>query len=116
MAERTVVVDAFSKTYAMTGWRLGYGVMPTGMVDRVTTLLINAASCTTTFVQHPGIAALRGPQDPVHRMVAALKTKRDLIVNGLGKIDGVRCTCPAGARSEERRVGKECRSRWSPYH
>jgi len=97
MAERTVVVDAFSKTYAMTGWRLGYGVMPTGMVDRVTTLLINAASCTTTFVQHAGIAALRGPQDPVHRMVAALKTKRDLIVNGLGKIDGIRCACPAGA-------------------
>src|SRR5207249_4731240 len=68
MAERTVVVDAFSKTYAMTGWRLGYGAMPTGMVDRVTTLLINAASCTTTFVQHAGIAALRGPQDPVRRM------------------------------------------------
>src|SRR5207244_2818985 len=97
MAERTVVVDAFSKTYAMTGWRLGYGAMPTGMVDRVTTLLINAASCTTTFVQHAGIAALRGPQDPVRRMVAALKTKRDLIVNGLGKIDGIRCARPAGA-------------------
>jgi aspartate/methionine/tyrosine aminotransferase len=97
MAERTVVVDAFSKTYAMTGWRLGYGVMPVGIVDRVTTLLINAASCTATFVQHAGIAALRGPQDPMRRMVTTLKAKRDLMVSGLGKIEGMRCPRPAGA-------------------
>jgi aspartate aminotransferase len=97
MAERTIIVDGFSKGYSMTGWRLGYGVMPASLVGPMTTLLINNVSCTATFVQYAGIAALTGPQDPVARMVGGLKGKRDLLVRGLNAIPGVRCATPAGA-------------------
>ena len=97
MAQRTVIVDGFSKGYAMTGWRLGYGVMPVALAGPMTTLIINNLSCTATFVQYAGLAALQGPQDSVHRMVAGLKTKRDLIIKGLNAIDGVTCASPAGA-------------------
>lgn len=97
MSERTVLVDGFSKSYAMTGWRLGYGVMPQALQQRVTKLLINNASCTATFVQHAGIAALTGPQDFVTRMGAELRARRDLMVSGLASIDGVTCPSPAGA-------------------
>jgi aspartate aminotransferase len=97
MAERTVIVDGFSKGYSMTGWRLGYGVMPARLAGPMTTLVINNVSCTATFVQYAGLAALTGPQDPVTRMVAGLKAKRDLLVRGLNAIDGVRCATPAGA-------------------
>jgi len=97
MAERTVIVDGFSKTYAMTGWRLGYGVMPVALTEPMTTLVINNVSCTATFVQYAGIAALTGPQDPVTRMVAGLEGKRNLLVRGLNAIDGIRCATPAGA-------------------
>lgn len=97
MAERTFVVDGFSKTYSMTGWRLGYGVMPQRLAETVTTLVINNVSCTATFVQYAGLAALTGPQDPVRRMVAGLRGKRDLLVRGLNAIDGVSCATPAGA-------------------
>jgi aspartate/methionine/tyrosine aminotransferase len=97
MAERTVIVDGFSKAYAMTGWRLGYGVMPAPLAEPMTRLVINNVSCTATFVQHAGIAALTGPQDPVTRMVSGLKAKRDLLVRGLDAIDGIRCATPAGA-------------------
>jgi aspartate/methionine/tyrosine aminotransferase len=97
MAERTVIVDGFSKAYAMTGWRLGYGVMPAWLTEPMTTLLINNVSCTATFVQYAGLAALTGPQDPVTRMVAGLKAKRDLLVQGLNAIDGISCATPAGA-------------------
>lgn len=97
MAERTFIVDGFSKTYSMTGWRLGYGVMPKRLAETVTTLLINNVSCTATFVQYAGLAALIGPQDPVRRMVAGLRSKRDLLVRGLNAIEGVSCATPAGA-------------------
>src|SRR5438876_11888311 len=97
MAERTVIVDGFSKGYSMTGWRLGYGVMPPSLAEAMTTLIINNVSCTATFVQYAGIAALTGPQDAVTRMVAGLRTKRDLLVRGLNAIDGISCASPAGA-------------------
>jgi len=97
MPQRTVIVDGFSKGYSMTGWRLGYGVMPVSLAGPMTTLIINNLSCTATFVQYAGLAALQGPQDSVHRMVAGLKTKRDLIIKGLNAIEGVTCASPAGA-------------------
>jgi len=97
MAERTVIVDGFSKGYSMTGWRLGYGVMPPSLAEPMTTLVINNVSCTATFVQYAGLAALTGRQEPVTRMVAGLRAKRDLLVRGLNAIDGVRCATPAGA-------------------
>lgn len=97
MAQRTVIVDGFSKGYSMTGWRLGYGVMPESLAGPMTTLIINNLSCTATFVQYAGLAALQGPQDSVHRMVAGLRAKRDLIVAGLNAIEGVTCATPAGA-------------------
>ena len=97
MAERTVIADGFSKSYSMTGWRLGYGVMPVSLAGPMTTLVINNLSCTATFVQYAGLAALEGPQDSVHRMVAGLKAKRDLLIGGLNGIEGVTCATPAGA-------------------
>src|SRR6266700_8075057 len=97
MPDRTVIVDGFSKGYSMTGWRLGYGVMPASLTDAMTTLIINNVSCTATFVQYAGIAALTGPQDAVTRMVAGLRTKRDLLVRGLNAIDGISCASPVGA-------------------
>jgi aspartate/methionine/tyrosine aminotransferase len=97
MSDRTVIVDGFSKGYSMTGWRLGYGVMPTSLADAMTTLVINNVSCTATFVQYAGVAALTGPQDAVTRMVAGLRAKRDLLVRGLNAIDGISCASPAGA-------------------
>src|SRR5205809_1850874 len=97
MAERTCIVDGFSKAYSMTGWRLGYGVMPKWLADPVTTLLINNISCTATFVQYAGVAALTGPQDAVKRMVSGLRGKRDQLVRGLNAIEGITCATPAGA-------------------
>ena len=97
MSGRTVIVDGFSKGYSMTGWRLGYAVMPATLTDAMTTLVINNVSCTATFVQYAGIAALTGPQDAVTRMVAGLRAKRDLLVRGLKAIDGISCASPAGA-------------------
>src|SRR5881392_2804819 len=97
MSERTVIVDGFSKGYSMTGWRLGFGVMPAALTGPMTTLLINNVSCTATFVQYAGLAALTGSQDAVTRMVAGLRAKRDLLVRGLKAIDGISCASPAGA-------------------
>src|SRR5256712_1201539 len=97
MAERTFLVDGFSKTYSMTGWRLGYGVMPQWLAEPGTTLMINNVSCTATFVQYAGLAALTGPQDAVRRMVSGLRGKRDRLVRGLEAIEGVTCATPAGA-------------------
>lgn len=97
MAARTVIVDGFSKTYSMTGWRLGYGVMPASLAEPMTTLVINNVSCTATFVQYAGLAALTGPQDAVTAMVAGLAAKRDLLARGLNAIEGISCATPAGA-------------------
>lgn len=97
MLEKTIVLDGFSKSYAMTGWRLGYGVMPTPLVEAVTRLMVNSNSCTASFTQHAGIAALTGPQDCVSSMVAEFRRRRDAMVRGLGEIPGFRCSMPAGA-------------------
>jgi len=97
MAERTVVVDGFSKTYAMTGWRLGFGIMPEPLAKHMTALVNNSNSCTATFVQMAGESALTGPQDDVHAMLAEFRARREVIVDGLNAIPGVTCTRPAGA-------------------
>ncbi len=95
--ERTVILDGFSKTYAMTGWRLGYGVMPKALAKHITLLMTNSNSCTATFSQHAGIAALTGPQEPVEKMVAAFRERRQVIVDGLNALPGVKCPVPQGA-------------------
>lgn len=97
MADRTVLLDGWSKTFAMTGWRLGFGVFPTALVEPVTRLVINSVSCTSAFSQHAAIAALEGPWDDVDRMAAAFRERRDVIVSGLGAIPGVSCVQPGGA-------------------
>jgi aspartate/methionine/tyrosine aminotransferase len=97
MLEKTIILDGFSKTYSMTGWRLGYGVMPTWLADAVVKLMVNSNSCTASFTQRAGIAALDGPQDDVTAMVAEFRRRRDVIVKGLNEIPGFRCRVPAGA-------------------
>jgi aspartate aminotransferase len=97
MSERTIILDGFSKTYAMTGWRLGFGVMPESLVPSIAQLQINATSCTASFSQIAGIEALVGPQEEVVKMVAEFKRRRDVIVDGLNTIPGVRCLKPLGA-------------------
>jgi aspartate aminotransferase len=97
MLERTVLLDGFSKTYAMTGWRLGYGVMPVEAAEAVGLLLTNSVGCTATFTQHAGLAALTGPQDAVDRMVVQFRRRRDAIVEGLNAIPGITCLKPQGA-------------------
>ena len=95
--ERTIILDGFSKTYAMTGWRLGYGVMPEDLAGQVTKLQVNSNSCTAAATQHAGLAALSGPQDAVDRMLEEFRARRDLIVAGLNDLPGVECISPQGA-------------------
>ncbi len=97
MAERTIVLDGFSKTYAMTGWRLGYGAMPEAFAQVIANLMVNSNSCTSMAVQRAGLEALTGPQDEVRAMVEAFRRRRDLIVDGLNAIDGISCLRPKGA-------------------
>ena len=97
MHTRTILLDGFSKSYAMTGWRLGYGVMPVDLAEHVTRLMVNSASCTASFVQLAGVAALHGEQAAVGRMVAEFKRRRDVIVDGLNRLPGVHCRRPRGA-------------------
>lgn len=97
MLEKTMILDGFSKTYAMTGWRLGYGVMPPVMVEAVNKLMVNSNSCTASFTQRAGIAALTGPQDDVEAMIAEFRRRRDLFCAGLDRLPGFRCQLPAGA-------------------
>jgi aspartate/methionine/tyrosine aminotransferase len=97
MAERTVICDGFSKTFAMTGWRLGFGIMPETLAERVELLLTHAIGCTATFTQYAGIEALEGPQHQVEAAVAKYKERRDLLVDGLNSIPGVKCRMPQGA-------------------
>jgi aspartate/methionine/tyrosine aminotransferase len=94
---RTLLVDGFSKTYAMTGYRLGYVVAPPAWVERLVTLAINGHTCVPPFVQRAGVAALTGPQDGVARQVAAYRARRDLLVRGLNALPGVTCAEPGGA-------------------
>jgi len=97
MAERTILLDGFSKTYAMTGWRLGYGVMNPTLAKHVARLATNVYSCATSFVQRAAPTALNGPQDDVQAMITEFRKRREVIVEGLNAIPGVRCRKPAGA-------------------
>ena len=97
MKEKTILIDGHSKTYAMTGWRLGYGVAPREIADKITRLTINSNSCTATFTQIAGIEALTGPQTFVTQMVSEFKIRRDAIVDGLNAIDGITCIKPLGS-------------------
>ncbi|MBU1881672.1 aminotransferase class I/II-fold pyridoxal phosphate-dependent enzyme, partial [bacterium] len=97
MKERTILLDGFSKTYAMTGWRAGYGVMPVQLADQVSRLQTISNSCVNTFVQYGCIEAIQGPQDDVLKMVAEFKRRRDVIVDGLNAIPGFKCLRPHGA-------------------
>ncbi len=97
MKERTIMLDGYSKTFAMTGWRLGYGVMPKDIATIIAKLQTNCASCTSSFTQMAGIEALTGPQESVEGMVAEFKRRRDAIVDGLNSIPGFRCLRPQGA-------------------
>jgi len=97
MKERTILLDCFSKTFAMTGWRLGYGVMNKELAAQIAKLQTNCTSCTTSFVQRAGIAALQGPMEPSMAMVAEFKKRRDVIVDGLNAIPGISCLRPHGA-------------------
>src|SRR5919198_1193462 len=97
MAERTVLLDGWSKRFAMTGWRLGFGVFPPALVEPVTRLVVNSVSCTSAFSQLAAIAALEGPWEPVERMVATFRERREVIVAGLNRIPGFACQQPGGA-------------------
>ncbi len=97
MKDLTILLDCFSKTFAMTGWRLGYGVMNKELAAQIAKLQTNCTSCTTSFVQRAGIAALQGPMEPSLAMVAEFKKRRDVIVDGLNAIPGISCLRPHGA-------------------
>jgi aspartate aminotransferase len=97
MRERTIILDGFSKTYAMTGWRAGYGVMPLELVEPISRLVTNSVSCTASFTQAAMLEALEGPQGNSYDMVSEFKARRDVIVNGLNEIPGIRCAMPQGA-------------------
>jgi len=97
MKDKTIILDGFSKTYAMTGWRLGYGAMNKELAQKMTQLMINAASCTCAFAQMAGAEALRGPQNESKKMVEEFRKRREVIVSGLNKIKGITCKKPRGA-------------------
>ncbi len=97
MLDRTILLNSFSKTYAMGGWRLGYGIVPPELVDPIVRLIANSVSCTSTFIQYAGIEALTGPQESIRRMVDEFRKRRDLFVEGLNEIPGINCMLPKGA-------------------
>jgi aspartate/methionine/tyrosine aminotransferase len=97
MLEKTIILDGFSKIYAMTGWRMGYGVMPVWLAEAVNKLMVNSNSCTASFTQRAGIAAITGPQDEPERMVQEFRRRRDAFVAGLNTLPGFRCRVPEGA-------------------
>jgi aspartate/methionine/tyrosine aminotransferase len=97
LAERTIVLDGFSKTYAMTGWRLGYAIVPDALLEAYKALVINSVSCTSMFSQVAAVEALTGPQDEIAAMVEEFDARRRLIVDGLNAIDGIACHLPQGA-------------------
>ena len=97
MGDRTIILDGFSKTYAMTGWRIGYGVMPQELVEPISRLVTNSVSCTASFTQVAAVEALEGPQDEAYRIVEEFRKRRDVIVDGLNSIPGITCAMPKGA-------------------
>jgi aspartate aminotransferase len=97
MKERTIILEGHSKTYAMTGWRLGYGAMNGELAVKIGQLMTNSSSCTASFTQIAGIEAYQGPQDETEKMVERFQSRRDLIVDGLNRIEGIQCLTPRGA-------------------
>ena len=97
MADLLIILDGFSKTYAMTGWRIGFGVMPLDLVPHFNRLMVNSNSCTAAFTQMAAVAALKGPQDESEAMIAEFRKRRDFIVAGLNAIEGITCPMPVGA-------------------
>ncbi len=97
MIDRTVILDGYSKTYAMTGWRIGYGVFPKDLVEPISRLVTNSVSCTASFTQRAAIEATDGPQEDSKRMVEEFKKRRSIVVDGLNKIEGITCATPSGA-------------------
>jgi len=97
LAERTIVLDGFSKTYAMTGWRLGYAIVPEPLLAPFSRMIINSVSCTSSFSQLAAVEALTGPQDTVEAMVEEFRARRSLVVDGLNDIPGISSRLPAGA-------------------
>ena len=94
MLDRTIILDGFSKTYAMTGWRVGFGIMPVDLVEPISRLSTNSVSCTAAFTQMAVLEAMNGPQDDADHIVNEFKKRRDIIVNGLNNIKGIRCPMP----------------------
>lgn len=112
MKDWTIILDGFSKTYAMTGWRLGYGVMHPEIAERIAQLMVNSNSCTSAFTQMAGMEALTGPQNQVDTMVAEFKRRRDIMVDGLNSISGVSCILPEGSFyvfPNIKSFGKDCK-------
>jgi aspartate/methionine/tyrosine aminotransferase len=112
MKDKTILLDGFSKTYAMTGWRLGYGVMRKNLAQKVARLMTNTNSCTCSFTQIAGIEALKGPQTEPEKMVAEFKKRREVIVSGLNSIKGITCKKPRGAFyvfPNTKATGMDCR-------
>lgn len=107
--DRLILLDGFSKTFAMTGWRLGFGVMPADLAAAVARLITNNESCTATFTQYAGVSALRGSWEPVRAMVEEFRARRDLIVGLLNRVPGVSCRVPAGAFYAFPNVTELCR-------
>jgi aspartate/methionine/tyrosine aminotransferase len=97
MKDWTIILDGFSKTYAMTGWRLGYGIMNKELAEHMSMLMVNSASCAASMTQWAAIEALTGPQDAVREMVNAFRERRDYLIDALNSIDGVKCVKPSGA-------------------
>ena len=97
MRERTIILDGMSKSYAMTGWRMGYGVFPEPLVEAISRLVTNSVSCTNAVTQMAAMAAIDGPQEPVREMVAEFKSRREMLISGLNSIKGISCVTPKGA-------------------
>ena len=97
MRDRTIILDGFSKTYAMTGWRIGYGAMPQELVEPISRLATNSVSCTASFTQIAVLEAMDGPQDEANKIVAEFRKRRDIIVEGLNRMPGIHCSMPKGA-------------------
>ena len=97
MADRTILVDSLSKTFAMTGWRCGYAAVPEPLIEPLTRFIVNSTSCVPAFVQHAAVAALAGPMDGPRAMIEEFRVRRDILVEGLNALPGVSCRMPAGA-------------------
>jgi aspartate/methionine/tyrosine aminotransferase len=113
MVDRTIIADGFSKTYAMTGWRLGYGIMPGPLAERVELLMTHSVGCTASFTQIAGLEAIRGPQDQAEAVLREYRRRRDALVAGLNRIPGVRSRTPQGAFYTFPNVSSfSCSSNW----